>query len=155
MTGPSTQDSPEGPVTNWPVLRVGEDHHGVLFTLAERNSAAPRRQTETYIPVSALLSDEALGYIANELERLGWQLPANGAELCADLRAAITDAIEQVEGAIEEVILVREFALAAGLSDEDRGRFGQIADVLYDHGYERHAALLRKLVTPEEETDCG
>ncbi len=111
---PSThQDSPKVPEVNWPILRVGEDHHGVLFTLAERNSAAPRRQTETYIPLSALLSDEVVEAVQVALERAAEEASGRGmrglgisaaeakalVSLLVDAETALQAVIEQVGGA--------------------------------------------------------
>lgn len=57
-----------------------------------------RFSAEPHIPVSALLSDEFLGYIANELELAGWQLPADGGKTRDALLVAVTKAIEHVGG---------------------------------------------------------
>jgi hypothetical protein len=110
---PETTEHAEGGspkvAEQWPVVYVADVTTARLRGFTERKERlvlCVRRPedtgedlpVETYIPVSALLSDEALGYIVNELERLGWRLRADGAETCADLRAAVTDAIDHLGG---------------------------------------------------------
>ncbi len=95
------QDSPplpsEFPTVVWRIW-LGSKHGEWQVGEPPTHLPESRIETAAIIPLSALLSDEALGELAYRLEALGWQLPADGAETCADLRASVQAVIEQVGG---------------------------------------------------------
>jgi len=69
MNGPSTpQDSPKVPI--WPVIRTARQRPGdrpLIDSTGRKPHGWKRIETETYIPISALLSDEVVEGVARYL----------------------------------------------------------------------------------------
>lgn len=66
MPSPSThQESPKVPPGGWPKLRIARPTEGPdTLDLAVANDGPPEHEVETYISVSALLSDEVVEVLA-------------------------------------------------------------------------------------------
>lgn len=100
MPSPSThQDSPKVP---WPALTVrrarGYENYNVL-TNPDEFQQTPQEERETYVPVSALLSDEVVEAACARFERVLKDEEFDQFEFPESfMREALSAAIEQVGG---------------------------------------------------------